>query len=577
MFIGEKSFSSLIGLKPIVNKYIGSQLLPSGVFDPLSLSGAVLWLDGSDNSTFTQSGNRVTQWWDKSDQSNHVSAVSNGPLANRRTINGEPAVYFDGTDSMNVGSTLIDMSTSDFSIFSVVQSDIHAATVPWSFANQFKIFDHSSSQWRINDGAGVTPDTLLGNAGTTGQPRMITIAGGSLSNDIVTYFDNTLDSSGAATFPATLNDFTIGAQFAGHTGSRLTGLIGEIIVYNRKLTSEEIAEVHQYLENKWKVGTQEITNMLVAAGGQSNISNWAAGTGIGVTNFETELNSKWNTSDWINGATSGSALLEVSGANGNQWLNADGTDGNAFNTWKTNVGSSKISASLWGQGERDGTDISSATERTNYKNGLITLFGRMHDHVGYEFPIIIQPLGRKNISGDNTGWQDVREIQLELEKEYPWIFVGPSVTHLDMQDNLHLTDASYGTVGTLFGRFLNWVLGRDVTGGVIGPFVSSVSTGSNSVTIDIEHENGADFTPVVDIEGFKFFDDGVEISVTSAVRTDADTITLSLASTPTGVETVYYQFRALDPPNLDHTNLVLDDSVNSLPLRSFVSIDGVIQ
>lgn len=82
----------------------------------------------------------------------------------------------------------------------------------------------------------------------------------------------------------------------------------------------------------------------------------------------------------------------------------------------------------------------------------------------------------------------------------------------------------------------------------------------------IDHNSGTDFTPTTGIEGFVFLDDGVEIPITAAVRTNAALIILTLDSEPTGVEELYYGYGTMS--TVDPTNLVEDNATVSLALLS---------
>ncbi|HRC26917.1 MAG TPA: hypothetical protein PKX87_05750, partial [Alphaproteobacteria bacterium] len=88
-----------------------------------------------------------------------------------------------------------------------------------------------------------------------------------------------------------------------------------------------------------------------------------------------------------------------------------------------------------------------------------------------------------------------------------------------------------------------------------------------TVSVTIAHDSGTDLTPSIGIEGFSFFDGTTPIAITSAVRTNATTLTLTLASAPvSGTRTLYYGYDAM--VGLNTANVVRDNSPYALPLRA---------
>lgn len=553
----------------------------SSKFNPSALDGLKLWLDASDGATYTATNNRLSQWADKSGEANNVTSNSLGPLVNTRTLNGKPTVYFDGTDAMSTGSQLLNLSTSDFSSFTVLSLDVHAADVPWSFGNVFKIFDHSSAQYRINASGGGISDTVIGDAGSSDFPRILTLAGGGIDGECNTYLDGVLDAvNTGSTFPSGGTDYIIGAQLRGHVGSRITGYIAEHIVYNRKLTNDEITQVHLYLANKWGVAQSYSGSIVVSGAGQSNMSRKFIDAQQGELAIEGELDNFWATASIINGATSGSAAIQANGSEDNYWLADDFINfGAAYYTWETSVSGQSISLIIDNQGESDAPDLTSvglpgsttSSEKEGYKTAKIKIYEKMRSVVG-DVPILIEPIGRRVTDLGNEGWQYVREVQRELAQEYDWIFLAPETYDHEMLDNLHRTYAEYSIEGARTGRKAAWLLGRGVSGGLDGPTITTVSRTGTTVTVTIAHDAGTNFTPVSAIEGFVFKDSGTDITITSAVRTNATTITLTLNSVPSGVEELYYAENTMSGVNV--ANVVIDNSTESLPLRSTVFRDS---
>lgn len=95
----------------------------SGGFDPASISGLQLWLDGSDASTITQSGGAISQWNDKSGNANHATQSGVGkPTVVSAAQNGLNGVGFDSASAQffNLAS-LIDLSSTGYTCIAVLK------------------------------------------------------------------------------------------------------------------------------------------------------------------------------------------------------------------------------------------------------------------------------------------------------------------------------------------------------------------------------------------------------------------------------------------------------------------------
>ncbi|HPF79008.1 MAG TPA: hypothetical protein PLF01_06910, partial [Alphaproteobacteria bacterium] len=102
--------------------------------------------------------------------------------------------------------------------------------------------------------------------------------------------------------------------------------------------------------------------------------------------------------------------------------------------------------------------------------------------------------------------------------------------------------------------------------GAIGPKITTAARSGTIITVTIAHDAGDDFTPTSNIEGFKFFDDNVEIAISSAVRSNSTAITLTLASAPSGTETLYYGYD--DMAGINTANIIRDNAAVPMPLRT---------
>ncbi len=316
----------------------------------------------------------------------------------------------------------------------------------------------------------------------------------------------------------------------------------------------------------------EANDKMLIGGGQSNMNGYfrsqVGNDNLGEAALINELDVYWTTTrNWVaNAARDGSFALKANDPmDDNWWYDDVATEfGPAMAYWEdvAKACQGKIQAFLWDQGESD-----SASTKTDYKAALLAIFNRMRTAVGTH-PVVVVPIGRRSDS-ENTGYNNLREAQRELASENAWIHLAPEKIFQPLSDSVHLTDAGYAAQAPLVIRKMMDVLGETVTGGVDGPTITSAVRTGTSIAVTISHDGGTDFTPTTGIEGFKFFDDATEIAVTAAVRTNATTITLTLASTPTGVETLYYGYGTLFNEVTDPANVVRDnDFTHNLPLRT---------
>ncbi len=272
------------------------------------------------------------------------------------------------------------------------------------------------------------------------------------------------------------------------------------------------------------------------------------------------------------GATGGAALLSTSSPSPstNYFVDPDTGlyDGDGWNDLKTAMmlTGNKGDLFIWDQGEQDSHQLGvSEPTKATYKAQLKALFDKIRTIIGARDCLIV-PIGRRTSGFTNTGGiQLVREAQREVAGENAYVYQGPEKYDQALTDGVHLTDASYVTLGGRVGRKALDILGY-TTAGVDGPLVASASRSGTAVTATITHDDGSDFTIGATGTGFHFFDDGTEISITNSVRASATTLTLTLASTPSGTEVLKVLYD--DDASLNTSNIALDNAANAMPLRS---------
>lgn len=239
----------------------------SGAFNPKSISGLVGWWDPSDSATVTTVSGAVSQLNDKSGLGrNATQGTANNRPSYSGTINGKNVMTFDGTNDRLVTGLESATLTGFATFFCVCQ-----VSSGWSDAtanNKTPLYGRDSTtsnsyginlstisgnlalnvQWR---GAGF--NALNGPTVTKGVPQLLTCA-----LNATTRFRRVNGTSAdvavagtAGTNSAAGNYLTIGED---PTQLRYwSDLIGEILVYDRTLTTDEIKKIESYLGKKYGI------------------------------------------------------------------------------------------------------------------------------------------------------------------------------------------------------------------------------------------------------------------------------------------------------------------------------------
>ena len=220
-------------------------------FLPTLIPGCQLWLDGADTTSITLSGTNVTQWKDKSGNQNHSTSCS------ATYVNG-----INGRACMNnpvISGPIANSGSSTVSIF-VIATNNRTGN---SYDNMIALNVSSITNYY---GAG---SLFLARAGDSGTPKAYYgFMNGNLSSAFAPAFDT----------PFMFNVFQTGTTGSTYgngtdygsvttTGSTLTytnyyigtctggpawiGNIGEVIIFNKALTTTERQQVESYLAWKW--------------------------------------------------------------------------------------------------------------------------------------------------------------------------------------------------------------------------------------------------------------------------------------------------------------------------------------
>jgi len=260
--------------------------LASAASGALVNSGLQVHLDAS-QITGLSSGDPVSTWADQSGNGRSATASdANRPTYITNAMNGLPVVRFNGTNALLSSFPSNTFSVDGTTLFAVFRVQ-PAATAQYTLTslhgtsgagtpagvNQAFMFvsryatgdlfssldgtsgDNTASQnldGPYNDGL---PHLFVSrsNAGTGSSSNIFQRADG---KDEITYSDAAQQSA--------VNLYTVGALNNG-TSNRLVGDLAEILVYNRPLTTTEIAENEAHLMQKYAI--PEPSSMALAATG----------------------------------------------------------------------------------------------------------------------------------------------------------------------------------------------------------------------------------------------------------------------------------------------------------------------
>lgn len=211
--------------------------------------------------TGVDDGTELTNWLDVSGNSNNFAGVGDDrPFYYSDGINGLAAVQFGGgladpdTKRMDLvgGGTGLDITGDELTVFVVVQ---FYSMTPGAEQAVLGNYNGGGTGYTVYKSRNTPTFEYYAGAGVTDGSIVVdepTIFGGVKSATAVTMFQDGVEvGSTASTNPITSSagPFTLG--WSGYTDGPLRGYIGEILIYDRTLDSSEIAQVNDYLNDKW--------------------------------------------------------------------------------------------------------------------------------------------------------------------------------------------------------------------------------------------------------------------------------------------------------------------------------------
>ena len=227
---------------------------------PSDFADLAVWLRANSGVTFNIPTKRVSAWGDGSGQSNDVvqATVANQPLRNGYDGQNDKSYFsFDGINDFMTSSNNSPITT-DFTIFEVSRIDAVSNNVfGWNDgAASISIGTDASGYMSTTVNDGVT--SLSTNTATVNTlSSHISVLKKHNKRIDLEYYDsaNTItttdnDSGFNHSFEFNTATFDVGSL---NTSNFLNGQLQEVIIYNRALSTTEIADVRGYLNLKYKI------------------------------------------------------------------------------------------------------------------------------------------------------------------------------------------------------------------------------------------------------------------------------------------------------------------------------------
>ncbi len=226
---------------------------------PIPLNGLVLWMDASTSSSYTKDGsNNITALTDLSP--NHTALTINATklvwYASQK--NSLPAYYSNGASNIAI-LTNYTIQNNSISVFYIAK-DI--ATQNQSYENLICIDDGALNEFYkfvagINHGGTSTGNFagVFGNGSTFGGTSAIVVPYstwaiyGITNNGTATIYYNSPIAGGSGSMSSYISSGPL--KVITSVYRPFLGYFGEMVVYNRVLSYNEIKSVEKYLRDKW--------------------------------------------------------------------------------------------------------------------------------------------------------------------------------------------------------------------------------------------------------------------------------------------------------------------------------------
>jgi len=228
-----------------------------------------IWYDGSDITQFQPTnpadGDGITQWNDKSNFAHNANPIGTGPAARAtyetNELNTYSVVRFDGDAGLSINPFASLANTNAQTVFVVAKAtSLGAGTQYLTSTNNggLSIF-HDGAVWKTNTsgGTGATSNAgdanwhiftlqYFGNGATDADRLKLRID----KNEEL--LDFTADPGVGSTLLGTTKQYNFACRDDGV--HHFVGDIAEVLMFNKVLSAQELADVEEYLNTHWALG-----------------------------------------------------------------------------------------------------------------------------------------------------------------------------------------------------------------------------------------------------------------------------------------------------------------------------------
>lgn len=217
----------------------------------MPMTGMLWWLDADDAATITQAAGLVSQWNDKSGNASHATSgagfqptiASGGLKAGRNSLVFGGGTRFDitvGSANQKPFTAVAVVKHTNTVAYRAILGGVGSGSLEWRLSNAHK---QSIVKNQVVEIGAATPVV-------TANVTVVLMITYSAIGALVAYMDNVSQLS--VTNDQALNAASAVTKIGDSNGEPFTGTMGELVKWNRVLTSPEISQVNSYLSTKWK-------------------------------------------------------------------------------------------------------------------------------------------------------------------------------------------------------------------------------------------------------------------------------------------------------------------------------------
>ena len=236
----------------LLNSY--RHIVSGSSFSPSDISDLSVWLDASDEGSITHSGDEVEDWTNAGSGGDAVQTTGTKKPTTGISgddINGLNTLYFDNADCLQIFNLVL---SSYFTACFITESipDAWIEHGPVTFGTTDGFYINSSGNHAVSLNRDPVTRLNINEIGIVGSgPSFMYVRNDGVIMDVGND-DSTLDSVDSTSIPdSDLTDtLNIGSR-DNATSFGTNGNFGEILIYNKALSSSELTDVYTYLTDKW--------------------------------------------------------------------------------------------------------------------------------------------------------------------------------------------------------------------------------------------------------------------------------------------------------------------------------------